>query len=235
MQLLRSSLNKGATRHGAYGTITGARSFICAATNKEAASLLQVGYMMEDVVLFLTLLGLDTCWMAGTFSQTKFRSAAQVAPDEILPIVTEVGKPGLIRNPVDFLINPTQGIHRSSWEHLFCADDLQTPLSADVPGEYSTALKMVRLAPSASNKQLWRAVRREKAYHFYLLHDPMYADRYPYDVQKVDMRIAKFHFEITALESGLCGSWVKQDPGIEHPPSTSEYVISWRAEKTIDA
>lgn len=111
MQLLRSSLNKGATRHGAYGTITGARSFICAATNKEAASLLQVGYMMEDVVLFLTLLGLDTCWMAGTFSQTKFRSAAQVAPDEILPIVTEVSKPGLIRNPVDFLINPTQGIH----------------------------------------------------------------------------------------------------------------------------
>ena len=226
MQFLESSGAKGAVRLGAYGTITGARSFICAISDMGASSLLQVGYMMEDVVLYLTSLGFGTCWMAGTFSQSKFRRAADVASDEILPIVTAVGYPSAIRNPVDLLIKPTPGFRRLPWARLFFAEDMERPLSRELAGDYRMPLEMVRLSPSASNKQPWRVVRRGGKHHFYLAHDRTYARRHPYDIQRVDMGIALYHFQTTALEAGLDGSWVESDPGIAHLPSACEYPSS---------
>ena len=227
MLLLERSAEKGAIRLGAYGTIAGARSFICVVSDSKASSLLWVGSMMEDVVLFLTSLGLGTCWMAGTFSQNRFRAAAKVGPDEILPIVTAVGYPSAIRNPVDLLIKPKEGFRRYPWGRLFFAEDLQHPLSGDTAEVYSMPLEMLRLSPSAANKQPWRVIRQGTTYQFYLAHDPSYARRHAYDVQMVDMGIAMFHFEATALEAGLKGTWVRQDPGIQRLPSTWEYVVSW--------
>jgi hypothetical protein len=47
------------------------------------------------------------------------------------------------------------------------------------------------------------------------------------DLQRIDMGIAMFHFERTALELGLKGSWHIQDPEISPLPSSTQYVVSW--------
>ena len=47
------------------------------------------------------------------------------------------------------------------------------------------------------------------------------------DLQRVDMGIAMFHFEQTARELGMKGSWSVADPGISPLPSMTEYVVSW--------
>ena len=46
-------------------------------------------------------------------------------------------------------------------------------------------------------------------------------------MQRVDMGIAMSHFELTANELGLKGTWVIQEPKIEKPDRLTEYTVSW--------
>ena len=216
---------------GTYGVIQGAPSFIAAVVEKEEHSLLQLGYVFEDLILYLTSLGLGTCWLAGTFDKKNFSLAVNIEPEEMLPIVSPVGYPSWIRSPIDVLIKPLPGRkRRMKWNYLFFSDDFDLPLQADAAGEYALPLEMVRLAPSASNKQPWRIIRKNRSFHFFLDHDPVYASRYPYDIQRIDIGIAMFHFENTAVELGLHGRWTIQKPALKHTPRSSEYIVSWEAE-----
>jgi len=60
---------------------------------------------------------------------------------------------------------------------------------------------MVRIAPSASNKQPWRIVKIEGAWHFFLERTKGYGDGIIFkllklaDIQRLDMGIAMCHFE----------------------------------------
>jgi nitroreductase len=87
---------------------------------------------------------------------------------------------------------------------------------------------MVRLGPSASNNQPWRAVKDHKGLHFYLKRNAGYNKIFGgMDLQKVDMGIAMCHFELAAEESGLDGGWseVADYPG--SLPERTSYIISW--------
>jgi hypothetical protein len=95
---------------------------------------------------------------------------------------------------------------------------------------------MVRLGPSASNKQPWRIVRDGRLWHFYLLRTPRYIANLGSklgaiaDIQRLDMGIAMCHFELTALEKGLGGQWVVNEPMLQAPEGKGRYVVSWRAD-----
>ena len=65
---------------------------------------------------------------------------------------------------------------------------------------------MVRLGPSASNKQPWRIIKNDYGYDFYLNRTKAYA-KGPFDMQKNDIGIAMCHFGLTAKEMGLKGQW----------------------------
>jgi len=43
----------------------------------------------------------------------------------------------------------------------------------------------------------------------------------------VDMGIAMSHFELSADELGLKGTWNVKEPYIEKPDSLTEYTVSW--------
>ena len=68
---------------------------------------------------------------------------------------------------------------------------------------------MVRLAPSASNRQPWRIIagRSRKDFHFFLERTPGYNNNrfVKSDLQRVDMGIAMCHFELAMKESGFNG------------------------------
>ena len=80
------------------------------------------------------------------------------------------------------------------------------------------------MAPSATNKQPWRIVRRGDDWHFYLVRTKGYGKGSPWfkllriaDLQRVDLGIAMCHFELVARESGRDGRWVVEDPGLALP------------------
>ena len=86
---------------------------------------------------------------------------------------------------------------------------------------------MVQLAPSASNKQPWRILLKDGDFHIYEYKEPRYSDRFPYDIQRVDMGIAAAHFDFSLKEKNIKGHFnTTSKPRIELPKNM-EYVYSW--------
>jgi len=146
---------------GTYGIIRGATGFILGAVQKGPKDMEDFGYRMEEIVLRATDLGLGTCWLGGTYTRSSFARKITLREDEVLPAITAVGKIADRRSLVDRVIRSTlaQGDRRLPWERLFFDGDFNHPLREEAAGAYAMALKMVRLGPSASNKQPWRIVR----------------------------------------------------------------------------
>jgi hypothetical protein len=222
---------------GTYGVIRGATGFIVGAVGPSERNLEDYGYVMEKIILCATDIGLGTCWLGGTFTKGGFAKKISAAVGELVPAVTSVGYiassggfDGSMRRFVD-------ADNRLPWENLFFSGKFGTPLSPDEAGSYSVPLEMVRLGPSASNKQPWRIVREGHAWHFYMLRTKGYGNSFIFrllglaDLQRVDMGIAMSHFELTAGELGLKGTWVVREPDIEKPDNLTEYIVSWKTLK----
>jgi hypothetical protein len=62
---------------------------------------------------------------------------------------------------------------RKAWNDLFFDAD-HTPLTEMLAGAYAVPLEMVRLGPSASNKQPWRIIRDRDRFDFFLSHTKGY-------------------------------------------------------------
>lgn len=84
---------------------------------------------------------------------------------------------------------------------------------------------MLRLAPSASNKQPWRVLVDNEKFHFYLARNKGYGEALGYDVQKIDIGIAMCHFELTMQELGFKGKWKEDNP--KKDKEFCEYIITF--------
>ena len=89
------------------------------------------------------------------------------------------------------------------------------------------ALEMVRLGPSASNKQPWRIVLKDGNWHFFEYKEPGYSDRFSYDIQRVDMGIAAAHFDFSVKDKNINGHFeISNAPEVELPENV-QYSFSW--------
>lgn len=113
---------------------------------------------------------------------------------------------------------------RITFEKLFFSGSFDVPLKEEDAGALAEALEAVRWAPSAVNRQPWRAVVCEGAVHFYEHKDRGYDDG-SWDLQKVDLGIAMCHFCRLAQAAGMQTELTLDDPGIAGPPAT-EYVAT---------
>jgi hypothetical protein len=118
-------------------------------------------------------------------------------------------------------------------DQLFFANNFCYALEMPEIGNFANTLEMVRWAPSASNKQPWRIVRKDNAWHFYLQRTRRYGKGTLLfnilglaDLQRVDMGISMCHFELSEQEIGRQGHWLHEDPDIQIPKDT-EYTVSW--------
>lgn len=219
---------------GTYGFISKAPGFIIGAAKEGGNSLEDFGYLMETVILYATNLGLGTCWLGGTFTRSKFAEKIALAENEIIPAVTAVGYVGSKPRGFDQRIRKAANSdQRLPWDKLFFKVEGDAALPIEDSGIYQEPLEMLRLGPSASNKQPWRVVKGDNAWHFYLLRTSGYRDN-PYiptmkiaDLQRIDMGIAMSHFELTAKEKRIKGSWEVVKPETEPPNDAMEYLVSW--------
>lgn len=217
---------------GAYGSVKDPQAFLVGAIETTSTSLEEYGYLVEQAVLKATELGIGTCWIGGIFTRSRFAERIQLSENEHIPAIVAMGyesedaRNGFIRRTV-------KGFQRLQFEQLFFDTNYGTPIQRDSAQQYTQPLEMLRLAPSASNKQPWRVVRQERSWHFYLQRTKGYGKgsllfsvlRLP-DLQRVDMGIAMCHFEFTARALGLHGSWIHHTPPLAHPES-AEYIVTW--------
>jgi len=216
---------------GTYGFIRGAKGFIIGAMPPSEKDLEDFGYLMEAIILHATRLELGTCWLGGTFTKSSFSKEIGLRSNETIPAATSIGEYFDQEQTRKGLVRRVAGAdHRLPWDELFFDETFGNPLDFHAAGEYAKVLSMVRIGPSASNKQPWRIVRAGKRWHFYLQRTPGYRTD-PIkrildlcDLQRLDMGIAMCHFELTARELRLAGQW-----GLDDLPHEGdrEYIVSW--------
>lgn len=223
--IINKTTSEKGEKLGTYGVISGANTFIVGVINNEKYDAVRFGYLFEKIILFATDLGLQTCWLGGTFKREDFIKYSNLAENEYIPIVSPLGYKKDKSRILEVAMRRVVGANnRKSWNKLFFDKSISKALEQDVSGFYATSLEMVRLAPSASNKQPWRIIKDKNLYHFYLYRTKGYGvDNY--DMQKNDIGIAMCHFELTSKELGLHGNWIEiKDINV---PEDWEYIISW--------
>lgn len=209
--------------------VRGEDHYLTAKVKKEGNFELSLGYSFETVCLYAASLGLGTVIMAASISRNTFEKAMNLQDDEVLPVASPLGYAAKEMSFRETLMRKgTKADHRIPFEKLFFDGSFDTSLTMGKAGGFAQALEMLRWAPSAVNKQPWRAVVIGDMVHFY--EKKSIKDNSNGDIQKVDMGIALAHFDLTMHEEKKSGSFIFEDPGITVPANV-HYIVSYRKEK----
>lgn len=158
-------------------------------TDNSEESQLTLGFRMENVVLQAASMGLGTCWIAATFKGTSFSAAASFPEDTPLQVVMPVGHPAEKKSMMEKITRTALGsAKRKSMADLFVVGD---------SSKYYKPLEMMRLAPSSTNSQPWRAIVDGNTVYFY------YEKKSEASI--LDLGIGLSHFYLAAKESGIEG------------------------------
>ena len=157
-----------------YGKFSGVTNYI-AMIGKKGPDLEETcGYYGERLVLFAQQLGLNTCWVAMTYS--KIKTAFVLNRGEKLCIVIALG------------YGATQGVpHKSK--------TIQDVVRAEVPlpDWFQDGVKAALLAPTAMNQQ---------KFMFSLTDNRVSVKAGKGFYTRIDLGIVKYHFEVGAGETG---------------------------------
>ena len=191
-------LNAGAS-HLSSPVIRGASQYLAICAKKGENADLAAGYAGEDLILYLTGIGVGTVWIGGTMDRDAFEKAAGIKVDEVMIAVTPVGLPADKMSLRESLMR--KGIkadERLKTEEIYSERSVRN-IALDHE-TYCDAVEAVRLAPSAVNHQPWRIIHDDAGFHFFLKRS-LKASGSP-DMQKTDMGIALCHFCAVLDEKG---------------------------------
>ena len=151
-----------------YGKFKNVKNYFAMVGDKNAAE--KIGYYGEKLVLFAQTLGLNTCWVALTYSKVK--SAYTIRKGEKLHVVIACG------------YGETQGKpHKSK-----SAQEVSN-ISENSPEWFKNGVTAALLAPTALNQQ---------KFYFTLIGDRAEAKTKRGACTQIDLGIAKCHFELGA-------------------------------------
>lgn len=202
-----------------YGMIKGATNFFLLGIGSDEASALSAGFRFEQVVLKAWELGLGTCWIAATFKGSDFDKGESWPDGEELKIICPIGVPAK-QSMMEKMTRLTLGSkNRKPFKDLFFTDDFKESLSPD--SHFGEPLEMLRIAPSSTNSQPWRALVDDDTVHFY------YKPKSPASV--LDTAIGMSHFWLTEKYLGRKGSFFQAE-STPTPPEDWKYLYSFKEE-----
>lgn len=220
----RTKLN---SEYFTYGFIKGAEYFIAGAIPKKDKALEDFGYLFEHIILKATELNLGTCWLGGTFKRSTIARDISLKKDEIIPAITPIGIPQKNRRILGKIIRlAIRAKVRKPWSELFFTEQFKPLDKNSIKYPFLTALEMVRIAPSAKNRQPWRVIIDAESHaHFFIKIDPKVGHIQNY--QRLDIGIALCHFELTMRNLEKDGIWKTLKHEIQYDQNIYEYVTSW--------
>lgn len=210
--------------------IVGEDTFIAGKMRRTPHAEEAFGYSLERIVLFAASIGVGTTWIAGTMDRFAFEKAVSLQSDEVMPCVSPLGYPSKKMSVRETLMRKgVKADSRFPFSELFFDGSFDRPLSAENAEKWQTALEAVRLAPSAVNKQPWRAVVCGDRVHFYEKRSAVRVN-VDWDIQRIDMGIALCHFAVAAEECGIPIAFRLEDPGLTAPENT-KYIATYVIEQ----
>lgn len=153
-----------------YGKFSGVKNYIALIGKKSSDLEEECGYYGEKIVLYAQTLGLNTCWVAMTYS--KIKTAFQIDEGEKLCVVIAIG------------YGETQGV-----SHKSKAKSSVMKSNSENIKWFEDGVQAALLAPTAINQQKFmfshegNTVHAKSGVGFY---------------SKIDLGIVKYHFELGA-------------------------------------
>jgi len=208
------------TARATYGVIRQAPGYFVGVCPDAREGLLDLGYLMEKLILYVTGLGFGTCWISGTFRAEAFRKWIPLAQGMKVAAVSPVGfradRRTLVAGAFKTLSRSTR--RKALKDMVFVGDFSRPYLKTGDGGGFHQVLEGVRAAPSGRNAQPWRILMEEGRgrVHFYAARS---GTRY------LDLGIALAHFALGAEALGLAGEF-SEDP--LHPVGPYEYILTFK-------
>lgn len=165
-----------------YGKFENVSNYIAIVAPKGDSGTVTAGYYGEKVVLLIQTLGLNTCWVGGTFKKVK--EAYSVGQNEELKCV------------ISFGYGATQGKQHPQKKTFADVAEAKEP----VPEWFKKGVEAALLAPTAVNQQKFRFIlhegnRVEAQAKFSLI-----------GYSHLDLGIVKCHFELAAGKENF--TWI---------------------------
>lgn len=186
---------------GSYGLVQNAPHLLVGIIPTESdRARIDLGHVLEQVVLEATRLGLGTCWITGSYDAEKAGDAVELEPGEVAAAVCTLGHPteegyGQLHTKI---VRRLAGGHRRKpltdivfserWGKSWSPEEADPALVS--------ILKHARLAPSAHNAQPWRFI--------------VEADRITLSVIKpmfIDAGIVMSHITLATPAANREGEW----------------------------
>ena len=200
--------------------------YVGAKIKKIPNASLAFGYSFECFVLYAQSLGLGTVWLGGTMNRSAFENAMDLDENEMMPCASPIGYVAKKMSMRESMMRKAiKADERLAFEELFYDKTINTPLIKEYAGCWKEPLEMVRLAPSAVNKQPWRVIVEDKNVHFYLKRSKGFEKESNLDMQMIDMGIALCHFALAAKERNLNFAFIQTDPNLS---TDMEYIASYK-------
>lgn len=205
--------------------VVGEDLYLAAKVKKQGPYEVALGYSFEEVCVYAASIGIGTVILAATLSRKTFEIAMDVKDDEVMPIATPVGYAADKRSLRESMMRKGMGSdNRLPFEQLFYHGTFSTPLPVSGAGPFTEALENTRWAPSATNKQPWRAVVIGDTVNFY--EAQTLKENTLGDIQKVDVGIAIANFDLTMKEDGYKGEFIDKNPGLDAPENV-HYITTY--------
>ena len=202
-----------------FGFIGGNKYWLSGCTNKDnELSVVAYGLKMEKIILYITSLGLDTCWLGGTYTASCFNKALNLDDNnEKLVCVSPVG----FRNPnKKGIISYFMKRKRKEWNQNFFYENPTQPMTEDKCTFFTKdIIEAIRWLPTAVNRQDYAIVFNGHNAHAFSIGNSNF--------NLCDAGIAMAHIEIACLGNGLEGHWEKLENVCDNIPSGWIYLASF--------
>ena len=201
--------------------------FIIATSEERPLFMLNIGFRMEQMILFATQEGLGTCWVGGMFSEGRISALLGLEKGERVIALTPIGYPdtsfyGKVAHDAIELGAMDFG-RRKPLRQIAFGSDWGSPLETE-DGELLEALECARLAPSWANTQPWRFLAGQGEVIAVADAKGRYGSvRQGKHYYRLDVGIAMAHFFLAGREMGWSGRW--QATGFDPATVATEHAI----------
>ncbi|ROR28238.1 putative nitroreductase [Mobilisporobacter senegalensis] len=182
--------------------------YLVIASEEKEDHLLNVGYVIEQISLYLTTKGIGSCILG----------VSKVKRSQIADLEYPVASIMAFGKTKENIYRESRKARRISEEHL-CS------YKSEIPNSIKSIIKAARLAPSSMNSQPWRFILYDNRIHVFARKDFL-SGRLLKNTREIDIGIMLSHIMLTSEELWLDIVVKKQDNIAEKEFKKNEYITS---------
>lgn len=176
---------------GNYGQIMAPHYLVITSEEKEGY-LENVGYVVENLVLGMTVMGINTCWIGGQVKKEFIHDFMEIQENHKIVMILSFG----------YAADQTQQFRKST-DRVKRKSVSDLVIEGEPKNLWKNILEAVRFAPSAVNNQPWRFAFTDQGVHIYGVKRNFMAKWIYKQLNWVDVGIALSHIKIAAEHYGM--------------------------------